>query len=176
MDLRLAPKHGRKVRLEPPRAHQRGRYLIMFQRPAVITKPEVRTAEQPEFVGLLLLEPEPTVDCQRRVQGLEDQMILAGQLVRGGELAEGVLFADGVVAASVKGPSRVDPPRPRGNGHRSPPALRRLHHRTSVPHANYDISPDGRTFAMVRQNPATRIIVLQNMPALFRQLEWGKPR
>ena len=42
---------------------------------------------------------------------------------------------------------------------------------SSAPHANYDVSPDGRTFAMVRQNPATRIIVLQNMPALFRQLE-----
>ena len=39
------------------------------------------------------------------------------------------------------------------------------------PHANYDVSPDGRTFAMVRQNPASRIIVLQNAPALFRQLE-----
>ena len=47
---------------------------------------------------------------------------------------------------------------------------------SSAPHPNYDISPDGRTFAMVRQNPATRIIVLQNMPALFRQLERGKPR
>jgi len=47
---------------------------------------------------------------------------------------------------------------------------------SSSPHANYDVSPDGRTFAMVRQNPATRIIVLQNMPALFRQLERGKPR
>ena len=45
-----------------------------------------------------------------------------------------------------------------------------------APHSNYDISPDGRTFAMVRQNPATRIIVLQNMPALFRQLERGRPR
>jgi len=44
------------------------------------------------------------------------------------------------------------------------------------PHTNYDISPDGRTFAMVRQNPATRIIVLQNMPALFRQLDRGGPR
>jgi serine/threonine-protein kinase len=47
---------------------------------------------------------------------------------------------------------------------------------SSSPHANYDISPDGRTFVMVRQNPATRIIVLQNMPALFRQLERGQVR
>jgi serine/threonine-protein kinase len=44
------------------------------------------------------------------------------------------------------------------------------------PHTNYDLSPDGRTFAMVRQNPATRIIVLQNMPALFRRLERGEKR
>ncbi|MCL4212672.1 MAG: serine/threonine-protein kinase [Gemmatimonadales bacterium] len=45
-----------------------------------------------------------------------------------------------------------------------------------TPHLNYDISPDGRTFAMVRQNPATRIMVLQNAPALFRQLERGTNR
>jgi dipeptidyl aminopeptidase/acylaminoacyl peptidase len=47
---------------------------------------------------------------------------------------------------------------------------------SSSPHSNYDISPDGRTFVMVRQNPATRIIVLQSMPALFQQLERGRPR
>jgi hypothetical protein len=47
---------------------------------------------------------------------------------------------------------------------------------TTSPHANYDVSPDGRTFAMVRQNPATRIMVLQNMPALFRQLERREQR
>jgi serine/threonine-protein kinase len=46
----------------------------------------------------------------------------------------------------------------------------------SSPHTNYDISPDGRTFAMVRQNPATRIIVLQNLPALVRQMERGAQR
>jgi hypothetical protein len=44
---------------------------------------------------------------------------------------------------------------------------------TSSPHANYDVSPDGRTFAMVRQNPATRIVIIQNLPALVRQLEDG---
>ncbi|MBW7933587.1 MAG: PD40 domain-containing protein [Gemmatimonadaceae bacterium] len=42
---------------------------------------------------------------------------------------------------------------------------------TTTPHSNYDISPDGRTFAMVRQNPATRIVVIQNLPAIFRGLE-----
>jgi len=36
------------------------------------------------------------------------------------------------------------------------------------PHVNYDISPDGRTFVMVRRSPATRIVVLQNLPELVR--------
>jgi Tol biopolymer transport system component len=36
------------------------------------------------------------------------------------------------------------------------------------PHVNYDISPDGRTFVMVRRSPATRIMVLQNLPELVR--------
>src|SRR3990170_3510403 len=38
-----------------------------------------------------------------------------------------------------------------------------------IPHANYDISPDGRTFVMVRRSPATRITVLQNLPAIVRE-------
>ncbi|MFN2400779.1 MAG: protein kinase [Gemmatimonadaceae bacterium] len=40
----------------------------------------------------------------------------------------------------------------------------------TTPHTNYDISPDGRTFAMVRRSPATRIIVIQNLPELVRRL------
>jgi Tol biopolymer transport system component len=47
---------------------------------------------------------------------------------------------------------------------------------TASPHSNYDISPDGRTFAMVRQNPSTRIVVIQNLPALFEELERGGRR
>ena len=47
---------------------------------------------------------------------------------------------------------------------------------TTAPHSNYDVSPDGRTFAMVRQNPATRIIVIQGLPALVRQMERGEKR
>ena len=47
---------------------------------------------------------------------------------------------------------------------------------TAAPHSNYDVSPDGRTFAMVRQNPATRIMVIQNFPALVKQLERGSAR
>ena len=44
---------------------------------------------------------------------------------------------------------------------------------TATPHRNYDISPDGKTFAMVRYNPATRIMVIQNLPALVRKLGGG---
>jgi hypothetical protein len=38
------------------------------------------------------------------------------------------------------------------------------------PHVNYDISPDGKTFVMVRRSPATRIMVIQNLPALVQHL------
>jgi Tol biopolymer transport system component len=37
-------------------------------------------------------------------------------------------------------------------------------------HANYDISPDGHTFVMVRRGPATRIVVIQNLTELVRRL------
>ena len=46
---------------------------------------------------------------------------------------------------------------------------------TATPHRNYDVSPDGKTFAMVRFNPSTRIMVIQNLPALARALR-GAPR
>ena len=39
------------------------------------------------------------------------------------------------------------------------------------PHANYDVSPDGRRFVMVRRSPAARIVVLQNLPAIVRRLQ-----
>jgi len=41
---------------------------------------------------------------------------------------------------------------------------------TGFPHANYDISPDGRTFVMVRLNPSSRIMVIQNLPDMVRKL------
>jgi serine/threonine-protein kinase len=41
---------------------------------------------------------------------------------------------------------------------------------SSNPHPNYDISPDGRAFAMVRRSPANRIVILQNLPELVRRL------
>jgi eukaryotic-like serine/threonine-protein kinase len=40
----------------------------------------------------------------------------------------------------------------------------------TAPHANYDVSPDGKTFVMVRRSPAARIVVIQNLPALVRRL------
>ena len=40
----------------------------------------------------------------------------------------------------------------------------------TAPPTNYDVLPDGRTFAFVRRSPATRIIVIQNLPELVRRL------
>jgi hypothetical protein len=45
----------------------------------------------------------------------------------------------------------------------------------TAPHANYDISPDGKTFVMVRRSPAARIVVIQNLPALVRKLRSERP-
>jgi eukaryotic-like serine/threonine-protein kinase len=39
------------------------------------------------------------------------------------------------------------------------------------PHANYDISPDDKTFVMVRRSPSARIVVVQNLPALVRRIQ-----
>jgi serine/threonine-protein kinase len=41
----------------------------------------------------------------------------------------------------------------------------------TAPHANYDVSPDGKTFVMVRSSPAARVVVIQNLAALVRR--WG---
>ncbi|HEX9632033.1 MAG TPA: hypothetical protein VGA02_06170 [Gemmatimonadales bacterium] len=38
------------------------------------------------------------------------------------------------------------------------------------PHANYDVSPDGRYFVMVRRSPSTRIMIIQRLPALIERL------
>ncbi len=46
---------------------------------------------------------------------------------------------------------------------------------TATPHANYDISPDGKTFVMVRLNPASRIMVIQNLPGLVAKLRGNTP-
>ena len=50
-------------------------------------------------------------------------------------------------------------------------ALPDRRHRRHRPHANYDISPDGKTFVMVRRSPSARIVVMQNLPALVRRMQ-----
>jgi serine/threonine-protein kinase len=37
------------------------------------------------------------------------------------------------------------------------------------PHANFDVSPNGRSFVAVRRDAATRIAILQNLPELVRR-------
>jgi Tol biopolymer transport system component len=37
------------------------------------------------------------------------------------------------------------------------------------PHVGYDVSPDGKTFVMVKRIPAERIMVLQNLQELMKQ-------
>jgi len=44
----------------------------------------------------------------------------------------------------------------------------------ATPHSNYDVSPDGRTFVMVKSNPSSRIMVIQNLPALVARLHGGQ--
>lgn len=44
------------------------------------------------------------------------------------------------------------------------------------PHANYDVSPNGKTFVIVRRSPATRIMVLQNLQALVQHVLGSEPR
>jgi Tol biopolymer transport system component len=46
----------------------------------------------------------------------------------------------------------------------------------AAPHANFAIAPDGRSFAMVRRSPGSRIVVIQNLPALLRRLRGGTGR
>jgi len=42
---------------------------------------------------------------------------------------------------------------------------------STTPHTNYAISPDGQTFALVRRNPGTRIVIIQNLPGLMQELQ-----
>jgi eukaryotic-like serine/threonine-protein kinase len=43
----------------------------------------------------------------------------------------------------------------------------------TAPHANYGVSPDGKTFVMVRSSPAARVVVIQNLAALVRRMRAG---
>jgi len=42
------------------------------------------------------------------------------------------------------------------------------------PHANYDVSPDGRSFVMIHRAPTGRLTVIQNLPELVRRLSGTK--
>jgi hypothetical protein len=44
---------------------------------------------------------------------------------------------------------------------------------TANPHANYDVSPDGKWFAFARRGGANHIVVLQNVAELARRLARG---
>ncbi len=44
------------------------------------------------------------------------------------------------------------------------------------PHPNFDYTPDGRGFVMVRRSQATRIMVIQNLPELVRRLQGAAGR
>jgi Tol biopolymer transport system component len=46
---------------------------------------------------------------------------------------------------------------------------------TGAPHANYDVSPDGRWFVFARRGGADHIVVLQNVPELARRIARGTP-
>jgi len=41
---------------------------------------------------------------------------------------------------------------------------------TANPHSNIDVSPDGKTFAYVRSNPSTRVMVIQNLPSMVAKV------
>jgi Tol biopolymer transport system component len=41
----------------------------------------------------------------------------------------------------------------------------------SQPHSNFDVSPDGQNFVMVRRGPVSRIVVIQNLPGLVKKLQ-----
>lgn len=47
---------------------------------------------------------------------------------------------------------------------------------SSSPHTNYDVSPDGRTFAMVQANPSTRIVIIQHVQRLLEERDAGARR
>jgi len=45
---------------------------------------------------------------------------------------------------------------------------------SAQPHANYDVSPDGKSLIMIHRTPTGRITVIQNLPELVRRLSGAK--
>ena len=44
---------------------------------------------------------------------------------------------------------------------------------TANPHANFDISPDGKSFVFIRSNPSARVMVIQNLAAMVAKRRAG---
>jgi serine/threonine-protein kinase len=44
---------------------------------------------------------------------------------------------------------------------------------TTNPHSGFDVSPDGRTFVLVRSNPSSRVMVIQNLAAMVERRRAG---
>jgi hypothetical protein len=44
------------------------------------------------------------------------------------------------------------------------------------PHANYDVSPDGKSFVMIHRAPTGRLTVIQNLPELVHRLSGAQGR
>ena len=44
---------------------------------------------------------------------------------------------------------------------------------TANPHTNYDVSADGKRFLIVRTNPSTRVMVIQNLAAMVERRRGG---
>ena len=44
---------------------------------------------------------------------------------------------------------------------------------TSNPHGNFDVSPDGKSFVVIRSNPSTRVMVIQNLAAMVAKRRAG---
>jgi eukaryotic-like serine/threonine-protein kinase len=44
------------------------------------------------------------------------------------------------------------------------------------PHANFDVSPDGKMFVMIHRAPTGRLTVIQNLPELVRRLSGAQRR
>jgi hypothetical protein len=44
---------------------------------------------------------------------------------------------------------------------------------TTNPHADFDVSPDGKSFVFVRTNPSSRVMVIQNLAAMVERRRAG---
>ena len=45
---------------------------------------------------------------------------------------------------------------------------------TANPHANYDVSPDGKQFVFIKSNPSQRVVVIQNLAAMVAKRRAGQ--